>query len=304
MRIPADAQLLKAARSGEPSGLGVLIERHRASMQAVALSLLGHGPEAEDAVQDAIVVALARMGELREPDSAGAWLRSVVRNNCLMSLRRGRRAPPLDALEPLAAVDVRPDVLLENHSLRDWTFHALDQLSEPLQLVALLRYFTDVTSYDEIAAFCAVPIGTVRSRLNEAKKKLGEALLSAASQRYDDVRARTAQRAREAAQLFQSVDEGRFACAAGEMFHPDLTIVGPNRAWGTDLPFLVHVIDGDRTDGVQHRMRNVVAGTRITIWEMDLVSPADDPTHCPPSIVWAHVMDGGKTQHLRLFHPA
>ena len=65
-----DAELTHAAQAGNIGSLGLLLERHRASMQAVALSLLGYGPEAQDAVQDAMLIALHRIGEVREPNSA------------------------------------------------------------------------------------------------------------------------------------------------------------------------------------------------------------------------------------------
>jgi RNA polymerase sigma factor (sigma-70 family) len=303
MRPDSDRELLRAALDGEPSGIGALIERHRAGMRAVALSLLGHGPEAEDAVQDAVVVALARIGELREPDAAGPWLRAIVRNNCLMLLRT-RRPADVEPPQQLATAVPNAEELLAGHALEDWIFHALDGLSEPLRVVTLLRYFTEVTSYDAIATFCNVPVGTVRSRLNEAKRKLGERLLEVASARHDDVRERNARHTREAVHLLAFADEGRFAHAAGELFDPALEIIGPNRAWGTALPFLVYAMNKDKTDGVRHHLRNVVSGGELVIWEMDLESPAHDPAHCPPSIVWSHTLSNGRVQRLRLFHSA
>jgi len=62
-----DAALVRCAQAGEVTGLGVLLERHRARLHAVAVSILGHGPDAEDAVQDTFVIALRRIGELRDP---------------------------------------------------------------------------------------------------------------------------------------------------------------------------------------------------------------------------------------------
>lgn len=55
---------------------------------AVALSLLGHGPDAEDAGEDAAPTALRRIGDVRDPAAVDAWLRTVVRNTARM-----RRCP-------------------------------------------------------------------------------------------------------------------------------------------------------------------------------------------------------------------
>lgn len=75
-----------AARHGDAHAFGVLLERHRAAMHAVAVSLLGWGPSAEDAVQDAMVVALRQLDELRDPAAAGV--------HCRGSRRRRRRHRP------------------------------------------------------------------------------------------------------------------------------------------------------------------------------------------------------------------
>jgi RNA polymerase sigma factor (sigma-70 family) len=295
----SDAELVAAARAGEGAALGVLIERHRAGMVGTAVGVLGHGAEAEDAVQEAIVVAIARFGEVREPGMVGGWLRAIVRNCCLME-RRGRRVTV--CAEGLEGGCADAEEVLEGHALREWVCRALDSLSEPLQLTVLLRYFTDVTSYQEIAAFSGVPVGTVRSRLAEGKRKLAEMLLRSAAGRYDDVRERAARRARTAEHVLAEAEEGRFSSAAGELFEPGVRIVGPTRGWGTDLAFLTYALNSDRDAGVRHVLRNVIAGSRITIWEMDLVSPRDDPNHCPPSIVWAHFGADGRSSHVRLFH--
>jgi len=50
-----DAVLTRAAQAGEVAALGLLLERHRAGMRAVALSILGPGPDVDDVVQDAAV---------------------------------------------------------------------------------------------------------------------------------------------------------------------------------------------------------------------------------------------------------
>jgi RNA polymerase sigma-70 factor (ECF subfamily) len=297
---PSDAALVSSAHAGDAAALGALIARHRASMIAIAVGLLGHRPEAEDAVQDAVIAALANLHELRDPNLSGAWLRAIVRNNCLMSLRRRRSRAAHEQGSPEASLD--PEELFDRHALRGWLFRALDSLSEPLQLVVLLRYFTDLASYQQIASFSGVPVGTVRSRLSEAKRKLAELLLSEASDRHDELEARTERRVREAAQVLAEAEQGRFSRVATTLFEPGVSIVGPTPDWGTDLRFLIHAIDHDRERGVRHVLRNVVCGKRLTIWEMDLVSPPGCARPCPPSIVWAHFAPNGRTRHVRLFH--
>jgi hypothetical protein len=63
---------------------------------------------------------------------------------------------------------------IEIGALRDWVRTALERLSEPQRLAVTLRYFTSASSYEAIPDICGVPVGTVRSRLSAAKRKLAE----------------------------------------------------------------------------------------------------------------------------------
>ena len=76
----SETSLVLAAQQGDAAALGALLARHEAGMRAVAVQLLGYGGEADDAVQDAMLIALQRITDLRDPAAAGPWLRSIVRN--------------------------------------------------------------------------------------------------------------------------------------------------------------------------------------------------------------------------------
>ncbi len=94
-----DARLTRAAQAGDIAALGLLLEQHRAGMRAVALSILGPGPDADDAVQDATLIALCRIGDVRDPEAVGAWLRMIVRNQC-RGLLSDHRPPRSCCLTP------------------------------------------------------------------------------------------------------------------------------------------------------------------------------------------------------------
>lgn len=57
----ADVELVHAARAGDVAALGTLLERHRAALYATALMVLGDPTEANDAVQDTLLTAVARL---------------------------------------------------------------------------------------------------------------------------------------------------------------------------------------------------------------------------------------------------
>jgi RNA polymerase sigma-70 factor (ECF subfamily) len=171
----SDAELVRAAQGGGAASLGVLLERHRTPLYAFALSFLGHGPEAQDAVQDTFLIALRRIDRLREPEAVGGWLRTILRNICLTRLRKRRGEIPFEGLiESSGPQPSEPSAerYTDQLSMRDWVWTALAELPEVLRVTAMLRYFGSYASYAEISAILGIPIGTVKSRLSQVKSKL------------------------------------------------------------------------------------------------------------------------------------
>ena len=300
--VTPDEDLVRAAWSGDAASLGALVIRHRASMHATALSLLGPGPDAEDAVQDAMLTALRRIDGLRDPSAVRPWLNSIVRNNCRMRLRSARPAhrTPVDELA-LPSDEPDPEQLLDQRAMRDWVWHALSRLSEPLRLVALLRYFTEAGSYLEIAALCDVPVGTVRSRLSQARTNLAAALTDTAAERHPDVAAAQRTHWREAAETLARARQGHFGEVLADHWWPDVRTIGPKGERGTGSAFLATAMDADLSHGVRHALTNVTATDDVRIWESDL-SVSDETYCCATSVVWLQRLEKGRVRGLRLLH--
>src|SRR5215470_9126003 len=85
---PSDADLVRAAQEGDAASLGALLDRYRASLYARGLAYLGRPEDAADAVQDTFLLALTRLGQVRDPEAVGGWLHAVMRSVCAMELRR------------------------------------------------------------------------------------------------------------------------------------------------------------------------------------------------------------------------
>ncbi|MEZ0077104.1 RNA polymerase sigma factor (sigma-70 family) [Planotetraspora sp. GP83] len=298
----SDGELARAAGSGDVDALGTLLLRHEAGMRAVALSLLGHGSDVEDAVQDAAVVALRRIGDLRDPEAVGAWLRMIVRNACRTRLRSAWQPRPLDDLVLAAADDESPERLLERHAMRDWIWRAIEELSPPLRMTVMLRHFSSrVTSYEQIAAVCGVPIGTVRSRLSQARAKLAEALATTASEAHADAAALAAASRKDALETLAAAEQGEFRRLLTERWAPDVTFfAGRQPVGGREL--LIRGMESDLEAGVHQRFVDGFTSRDTTIWEMDLINPVDDPEHCPPAVTWVMSLEDGRVSQLRLFH--
>ncbi|MFE4626044.1 RNA polymerase sigma factor [Streptomyces mirabilis] len=300
---PSDAELLRCARDGDMAAMGALLGRHQAGMRAVALSVLGYRHEAEDVVQDASLIALRRIDSVQQPESVGAWLRMIVRNVCRSRLRAAPPVTPLPDLSLLAA-EADPEKVIEEHALRDWIWQAIDELSPPLRMTLMLRHFSPRTlSYDQLAVLCGVPVGTVRSRLGEARRKLVEAMARTADSAHADVRAASRDSARDAEETLAAAEEGRFAELAAERWTPDAGYYAGQQRLG-DRDFLIRGMACDLEAGVRQRFVSAVTSRDTTIWEMDMVNPSHAPDHCPPAVAWLMTMKDGRMHQLRLFHAA
>lgn len=266
------------------------------------MTMVGYGPDAEDAVQEASMIALRRIGDLRDPAAAGAWLRTVVRNAC----RKQYLAPAeLSLGDSLAAVlrSAEPDParLLDQHATGDWVWHAIEDLSPPLRLVLMLRYFSGVTAYRDIAAACGVPVGTVRSRLSEARGKLERALLATAEAAHGDFRTLARARRRDAEELIAAVARGELESAFASCFSRSVKVSGPPGFDAEGYGRLIRQLERDQADGAGNRLVNVVASGDLAVWEFEMLSPAWDPHHCPPGAGWVLQLRSGWVERARIF---
>jgi RNA polymerase sigma-70 factor (ECF subfamily) len=280
---PPDAGLARCALGGDVASLSALFDRYRSSLYARALASLGRPEDAADAVQETFVIALTRLGQLRDPAAVGGWLHAVMRSVCAMELRRPARramAGELDRDLPSAQDAV------EQLALRDWVWAALEELPEQLRLVTLLRFFGSGHSYAEIAQLCGVPVGTVRSRLHQAKAELGARLLAESGTAPRD-EAGWAQRVHVSYRSLAARDPGPYA----EMFAPSAGISATGLVvQGRDQ--ILRMCEQDLEDGIGARLVEVVSSSAITVVEAEWVSPPDDPQHCPPAVTQVLFHDG------------
>jgi RNA polymerase sigma-70 factor (ECF subfamily) len=127
-----------------------------------ARSVLGPGPDAEDAAQEAAMRAWRQRATCH--DAPGAWIRAIARNEALRAAGRRRDEAPLEA-----ATEVPGDgpACADCHDVRV----AVAALEQSDRLLLLLRYWADLTQ-PEVARATALPEGTVKVRLHRARQRL------------------------------------------------------------------------------------------------------------------------------------
>ena len=297
-----DVERVHAAQAGDAAALGTLLEDHRARLYAAALTMLGDRAQAQDVVQDAFLVALRRLGDLREPAAVGGWLHRIVRNECHMRLRAYREVP---GEIPVQTRTHRCDVdeAFEQLALRDWLWTTLDDLPDDLRATVMLRYFTRHAAYSEIAAILGSPIGTVRSRLHQAKRRLADALLASVTAAHRDHGALVAQRAHWWRAVVDEVEqEGTAALYIADAM-PETLVEAPAmgyRAQGVEdhARGMVETV----TAGVRVQLTAIVASEGVTIVDADCENPPDDPHHCPATHTEVRFHPRDRTTRIILFY--
>ncbi|MDH5392842.1 MAG: RNA polymerase sigma factor [Gammaproteobacteria bacterium] len=145
------------------------IEALRPQLYRVAVSWCNDEMLADDIVQDALAKAVQNISQLKDPEALKSWLFTILNNQWREYLRRNR--PCLDIDELIFIADSDP----EADEQRQQTCHqvrlAIAELPLSQRQTITLVDLEDM-SYQEVAKALDVPIGTVMSRLNRARKAL------------------------------------------------------------------------------------------------------------------------------------
>ena len=168
-----DAELVLLARQGDADAFDQLVLRHQAAAYRAALAALRSPPEAEDAVQEAFVRAWTRLDRFRGHASFRTWVLTIVWNRAL-SRRRSlsrwwRRHSGLDEAAGVAEAPRPPGAA--DTEMRRHAAAAIQRLSPKLRDALLLAQSGDY-DYAAIGAMLKIPVGTVKWRVSEARKKV------------------------------------------------------------------------------------------------------------------------------------
>ncbi len=173
--IPTDGELVHRARKGDEIAFGLLVERYQRPAYAVALSVTGRHEDAEDAAQEAFLVALERLDGCRSPERFAGWLMTIVRNRSKNLIRRESLRDTDQVPTGSRSRVPTPDVLAERSEMRTVLEGVLAKLPEVQRQIVLLHDL-EGWKHREIAERLELPSGTVRSHLHFARKALKAAL--------------------------------------------------------------------------------------------------------------------------------
>jgi RNA polymerase sigma-70 factor (ECF subfamily) len=159
--------LLARCRAGERAAFDALLHRYRERVLNLAFQLLRDRHAAEDVAQDVFVRAFSKIHEFRGEAALFTWLYQITLNECRAKTRRAKTTLNFDDCEDEGGTGSTPEAEAMGKIALEG---ALDQLSEPLRVALVLRELHGL-SYEEIARVLKLPVGTVRSRLHEARRQ-------------------------------------------------------------------------------------------------------------------------------------
>jgi len=163
------ARVVERARQGDSGAFEALMRRFQDMAVGYAYSLLGDWQEAEDAAQDAFVSAYCSIVQLRDAAAFPGWFRRIVYTQAQRRLRV--KTPVWVSLERASGVAVAGPAPPIEAGADGELWALVDSLPEAQRSVLLLYYMRDF-SQKEIAAFLEIPLGTVKTRLHHARKRI------------------------------------------------------------------------------------------------------------------------------------
>jgi RNA polymerase sigma factor (sigma-70 family) len=170
-------ELVSRSRRGDGTAFAQLIRLHERLALGVAFGILHDAQAAGDAVQEALVKAWRRLGDLSADAHFPGWLCGIVRNVCL-DQRRRKRVDTRDLAEASGRADERhgePSEELGRRETGERVWAALESLDDLTRSAVVLRYYENLSSRD-IAELLGLSPAAVDMRLMRGRQALKERL--------------------------------------------------------------------------------------------------------------------------------
>ncbi len=176
-----EAQIVGKVLAGDCNAFEKLVLEYEKNVYGIALRMTGNPEDAADMTQEAFIKAYNSLSGFRGDSKFSVWLYRIVSNVCLDFLRSRNRRPAVSlSVEDdegeeteldIADESQSPEVLLERSLTRDSVRRGLDSLPPDYRQILLLREIQGL-SYEEISQTLSLEVGTVKSRIFRARKRL------------------------------------------------------------------------------------------------------------------------------------
>ena len=177
---------MRRVLEGDVNAFEDLVTEHEKGVYAIAQRMTGNAEDAADMTQETFIKAYNSLSSFRGDSKFSVWLYRIATNVCLDFLRSRSRKPTVslsmedddgeETQMDIADESQSPEQLLERGLTRDAVRRGLKSLSPEYRQILLLREIQGL-SYEEIAETLTLEVGTVKSRIFRARKRLCAFLL-------------------------------------------------------------------------------------------------------------------------------
>ena len=184
----ADTALVQRAQANDRAAFNEIVLRYKSKVFNFVHRMIPSVQDAEDLTQETFVRAYTSIRSFQSRASLNTWLFRIATNLCIDYSRRTRKSQGMvtslsqetddeesERERDIPDHDYDPQRLLLNKELGTQLDRALRDLPDKLRTVVLL-YDVEGLPYDEIAAIAGCPLGTVKSRLFNARAALRDKL--------------------------------------------------------------------------------------------------------------------------------
>lgn len=171
-----EKELVVRAQNGDRNAFNELVILHARGVMNVIFRMCGDEQVAEDAAQETFIRAWSHLGSFRPEASLKSWLYRIALNAATDMLRREKRILPGDVDDfQLTDPEPGPEGVYLQEERATLVQRAVSSLPDASRAVLVLKAYEGL-SYHEIANALDIPLGTVMSRLNYARRLLKEKL--------------------------------------------------------------------------------------------------------------------------------
>lgn len=175
-----EKEIIRRVQYGEVAAFEDLVNAYKQKAYYVALGFVGNHEDALDLSQDAFVKAFKAIKTFDLNSPFFPWFYKIIKNHCLNYIKKNQRVRN-DSLEELEEEtfaqfeDEKPTPrdMYEESETRINLWRAIDRLKPDFREIIIMKHFHNL-SYKEIAEALNIPIGTVMSRLFNARQELRE----------------------------------------------------------------------------------------------------------------------------------
>ena len=168
-------ELVERARHGDHDAFAALVRAAGPRLLGAARLILRDADRAEDAVQEALVLAWRNVAALRDPGAWDAWLYRLTVRSCYRAAKAGTRRSVVE-LHVLPDLDAGTDPDFSSDFVeRDRIGRAIGGLPVDQRAVMVLHFYLDLTLADA-ADILDIPIGTAKSRLHRGLQALRDTM--------------------------------------------------------------------------------------------------------------------------------